>query len=106
MSSSPNARTASARMLSSSFAPFFRQAAGEVVEQVFHSFEGYGIHLHIHHDEPSRLRIHGPCAVVLIDTADRLRTFLDTQEDILSVNGAAVLDGVTGYRPEAGLTPA
>ncbi|MFF7639842.1 DUF190 domain-containing protein [Streptomyces canus] len=69
-------------------------AAGLAGASVFHGFEGYGTHLEIHHDKPSRLRAHGPCAVVLVDTEDQLRAFLDTLEDILTVNGVAVLDKV------------
>ncbi|GAA3840595.1 DUF190 domain-containing protein [Streptomyces chiangmaiensis] len=61
---------------------------------VFHGVEGYGTHLMIHQDKPSRLRTHGPCAVVVVDAEDRLRAFLDTLEDILRVNGIAVLDRV------------
>ncbi|WP_329311111.1 DUF190 domain-containing protein [Streptomyces sp. NBC_01262] len=69
---------------------------------VFHGFEGYGIHLTIHHDKPSRLRAHGPCAVVVVDTEDRLRAFLGALEDILSVNGVAVLDRVEVHLPAPG----
>ncbi|MEU9244479.1 DUF190 domain-containing protein [Streptomyces sp. NPDC048385] len=66
---------------------------------VFHGFEGYGTHLTIHHDKPSRLRAHGPCAVVIVDTEERLRVFLDTLEDVLCVNGVAVLDRVHVHLP-------
>jgi PII-like signaling protein len=66
---------------------------------VFHGFEGYGIHLKIHQDRPSHLRTHGPCAVVIVDEEERLRAFLLTLEDILTVNGVAVLDRVRVYRP-------
>lgn len=66
---------------------------------VFHGFEGYGTHLKIHEDRPSRLRAHGPCTVVLVDTEERLRAFVDSLEDILTVNGVAVLDRVEVHLP-------
>jgi PII-like signaling protein len=65
---------------------------------VLHGIEGYGIHMEIHEDRPSRLRTHGPCAVVIVDAEDPLRAFLDTLEDILSLNGVAVLDHVEIHR--------
>ncbi|MEU6284380.1 DUF190 domain-containing protein [Streptomyces sp. NPDC047028] len=65
---------------------------------VFHGFEGYGTHMTIHEDKPSRLRAHGPCAVVLVDSEVRLHAFLETLEDILTVNGVAVLDRVSVHR--------
>lgn len=57
----------------------------------------------IHEDNPSRLRAHGPCAVVILDVEERLRAFLNTLEDILSVNGVAVLDRSEG--PQAHTRP-
>lgn len=66
---------------------------------VLHGFEGYGTHMKIHEDKPSRLRAHGPCAVVIVDTEERLRGFLDTLEDILSINGVAILDRVLVHAP-------
>ncbi|MGA5278234.1 DUF190 domain-containing protein [Streptomyces cellulosae] len=66
---------------------------------VLHGIEGYGAHMTVHHDKPSRLRGHGPCAIIVVETEDRLRAFLDTLEDILSVNGVAVLDTVLIHRP-------
>ncbi|MFJ9542564.1 DUF190 domain-containing protein [Streptomyces sp. NPDC101225] len=66
---------------------------------VFHGIEGYGTHLTVHHDRPSRLRTHGPCAIVIVDTEERLHAFLATIEDILSVNGVAVLDRIRVRQP-------
>ncbi|MET8631752.1 DUF190 domain-containing protein [Streptomyces sp. NPDC004680] len=68
------------------------RAQGMAGASVFHGIEGYGTHRMIHQDKPSRLRTHGPCAVVVVDAEERLRVFLDTLEDVLSVNGVAVLD--------------
>ncbi|MEU6497096.1 DUF190 domain-containing protein [Streptomyces sp. NPDC046984] len=66
---------------------------------VFHGIEGYGTHLVIHQDKPSRLRTHGPCVVVVVDVEERLRAFLDTLDDVLCVNGVAVLDRTRVQKP-------
>ncbi|GGJ41472.1 DUF190 domain-containing protein [Streptomyces brasiliensis] len=62
---------------------------------VFHAIEGYGLHLEIHRDRPSRIRTQGPCAVVVVESEERLRAFLDTLEDVLSDHGLAILDRVS-----------
>lgn len=61
---------------------------------VFHGVEGYGHHMRIHEERPFHLVAHGPCAVVIVDEEQRLRAFLDTLEDILTMTGVAVLEPV------------
>lgn len=69
---------------------------------VFHGFEGFGLHLKIHEDKAPRLRTQGPCMVVIVDAEEQLRAFVDTLEDILSVNGVAIIDRVQVHVPTAG----
>lgn len=65
--------------------------AGLAGASVFHGVEGYGHHMRIHDERSVRLIAHGPCAVEIVDDEQRLRAFVDTLEDILSMTGVAVL---------------
>ena len=61
---------------------------------VFHGIEGYGHHLRIHDERPFHLIARGPCAVEIVDEEQRLRAFVDSLEDILTMTGVAVLEPV------------
>ncbi|WP_151483772.1 DUF190 domain-containing protein [Streptomyces albicerus] len=83
------------------YAEIVRRAhrAGLAGASVLHGVEGYGIHLRIHQDHPSRLLAHGPCAVVIVDDEGRVRAFLADLEDVLAVTGVAIIDRVEVYCP-------
>ncbi|SFF90156.1 hypothetical protein SAMN05216251_13538 [Actinacidiphila alni] len=63
------------------------------------AIEGFGGHLHVHQEHPSRLRDRTPVAVVLIAEEQRLRDFLADLDDILAVPGVAVMDTVHVHVP-------
>lgn len=75
--------------------------AGLPGASVFHGIEGYGYHLRIHEERPFHVIAHGPCAVEIVAGEQRLRTFLDTLEDILTMTGVATLEPVEVHRPTA-----
>lgn len=82
--------------------------AGLAGASVFHGVEGYGHHMRIHEERPLHLIAHGPCAVEIVDGEQRLRAFVDTLEDILTMTGVAVLETVEVHRKPAaphGLRP-
>ena len=63
---------------------------------VFHGLTGFGAG----HPNPSHLAAKGPCAVVIVDDEERLRSFLPCVADILGETYAvAVLDRVRIHRP-------
>jgi len=62
---------------------------------VFHGFTGFGAQRTIYRERPAHLAARGPCAVVLVDDEDRLRSFLLYVRDVLEKTEAvAVLDRV------------
>lgn len=72
-------------------------AAGLAGASVFHGDEGFGRSEHIH--TPHLLSLNGelPCAVVIVDTEDRLRAFLPQVEEVLD-EGVALIQPVEVVR--------
>ena len=69
---------------------------------VFHGLTGFGAG----HPKPSHLG-KGPCAVVIVDEEERLRSFLSGVADLLGETSAvAVLDRVLIHRRPDGTEPA
>lgn len=67
---------------------------------VFHGFSGFDAHMppQAQTDHASRLSLHGPCVVVIVDEEQRLREFLAGAHDVLTHAGMVALDHVTVYR--------
>jgi PII-like signaling protein len=72
------------------------QHEGLLGASVFHGLTGFGSG----HPKPSPLASKGPCAVVIVDDEERLRSFLSRVADLLGeTHAVAVLDRVRIHRP-------
>ncbi|PWI13114.1 hypothetical protein DI272_02395 [Streptomyces sp. Act143] len=68
---------------------------------VFHGFTGFGAPGTIYREPPAHLAAKGPCAVVLVDSEDRLRCYLLCVREVLEhTEAVAMLDRVRIHHPE------
>ena len=67
---------------------------------VFHGFTGFGARRTSCPERPAHLAAKGPCAVVIVDSEDRLRFFLLCVAEVLEhTEAVAVLDRVRIHQP-------
>jgi PII-like signaling protein len=71
--------------------------AGLAGASVFRGIEGYGASSHIHTSRILSLSEDLPCTVVIVDSEERIRAFLDAAGELLD-NGLVLLDQVEVYR--------
>ena len=72
-------------------------AAGLAGASVFRGIEGYGASSHIHTSRILSLSKDLPCTVVIVDSEERIRAFLDAAGELLD-NVLVLLDQVEVYR--------
>ena len=72
-------------------------AAGLAGASVFRGIEGYGASSHIHTSRILSLSDDLPCTVVIVDSEERIRAFLDAAGELLD-NVLVLLDQVEVYR--------
>jgi hypothetical protein len=71
-------------------------AAGLAGASVFRGIEGYGASSHIHTSRILSLSEDLPCTVVIVDSEERIRAFLDAAGELFD-NGLVLLDQVEVY---------
>ncbi len=72
-------------------------AAGIAGASVFRGIEGYGASSHIHTSRILSLSEDLPCAVVIVDTEERIRSFLPEVDELVT-DGLVLLDTVEVVR--------